>query len=357
MSFGVEGNWLPSGRHECLWVENGVLTSQRPVGAEIAIRDVWITPGLVDAHCHIGLAKLGAASDEDTVNQAITDRDTGVLLVRDTGVPRDTHFLDNRPDMPRIIRSGQHIARFKRYIRNYAIEAEPDELVEVVESQAARPDSQWVKLVGDWIDRDKGDLAPLWPGETVRAAVAKAHEYGKRVQVHTFAEQAVSEFVDAGVDCVEHGTGLSDEIIAKMAEKNVALVPTMTQLATFPELAAGGDEKYPTWAKHMRALHASHLEVMGKAMDAGVAIYAGTDAGGRLVHGRIAQETDLLAKVGGAEFALGAASWRAREWLGAPNINPGEPADFVCYPRDPRKDISVVHTPTAIVLKGNRIKG
>lgn len=357
MNFGVEGTWLPSGIRECLWVEDGVLTRDRPAGVEIKIRDVWISPGLVDAHCHIGLAKLGPASDEDTVNQAITDRNTGVLLVRDTGVPRDTHFLDNRPDMPRIIRSGQHIARFKRYIRNYAIEAEPEELVDAVESQAARPDTQWVKMVGDWIDRSSGDLAPLWPAETVRAAIDKAHEYGKRVQVHTFAEQAVSEFVAAGVDCVEHGTGLSDDAIAEMADKNVALVPTMTQLATFPELAAGGDEKYPTWAKHMRALYVSHIEVIGKAMDAGVAIYAGTDAGGRLVHGRIGEEIELLAKLGGAEFALGAASWRAREWLGAPNINPGEPADFVCYARDPRKDISVVHTPSAIVLKGRLVSG
>ena len=64
-----------------------------------------------------------------------------------------------------------------------------------------------MKLVGDWIDRGVGDLAPAWEPAAMAAAVAAAHAAGARVAVHTFAEEAVAALVRAGVDSVEHGTG------------------------------------------------------------------------------------------------------------------------------------------------------
>ena len=57
-----------------------------------------------------------------------------------------------------------------------------------------------------------------------------------------------------------------------------------------------------------------------------------------------------------AEYALGAASWRAREWLGwNATLDEGAPADFVVYPRDPRADLSVLRQPAAIVLRGQLV--
>jgi imidazolonepropionase-like amidohydrolase len=90
------------------------------------------------------------------------------------------------------------------------------------------------------------------------------------------------------------------------------------------------------------------------AYDAGVSIFAGTDAGGVLPHGGIADEVVELAAYGmPAEYALGAASWRAREWLGwNATLDEGAPADFVVYPRDPLQDLSVLHDPTVVVLRG-----
>ena len=93
----------------------------------------------------------------------------------DAGSPADTRWMDQRVDLPKIIRAGRHIARPKRYLRNYGEEVEPDELVAEVERQAARGDG-WVKLVGDWIDRDVGDLTPLWPADVAAAAISRAHE-------------------------------------------------------------------------------------------------------------------------------------------------------------------------------------
>jgi len=102
----------------------------------------------------------------------------------------------------------------------------------------------------------------------------------------------------------------------------------------------------------MRALHASRYEVLGAALEAGVPIYAGTDAGGSLGHGRIAQETELLARLGGVEFALGAASWRAREWLGVAGLEPGAPADLVVYRDDPRVHLRTLREPALVMLRG-----
>ena len=65
-----------------------------------------------------------------------------------------------------------------------------------------------------------------------------------------------------------------------MAEHQVALVPTMIQLDNFEMYAQSGEDRFPAYARHMRALYASRLERFGKALDAGVPIYAGTDAGG-----------------------------------------------------------------------------
>ena len=90
------------------------------------------------------------------------------------------------------------------------------------------------------------------------------------------------------------------------------------------------------------------------AYDAGVPIYAGTDAGGVLPHGGIAGEVLELAAYGFTpEEALGAASWRAREWLGwNATLEEGAPADFVVYDRDPLEDLTALHEPRQIVLRG-----
>ncbi|NED81031.1 amidohydrolase, partial [Streptomyces sp. SID11233] len=92
---------------------------------------------------------------EEAEKQALTERDAGALLLRDAGSPSDTRWTDAREDLPRIIRAGRHIARTRRYIRNFAHEIEPEDLVAYVAREARRGDG-WVKLVGDWIDREEG---------------------------------------------------------------------------------------------------------------------------------------------------------------------------------------------------------
>ena len=344
---------LPQGEHRDLWVVDGVVRSEPVRAAVTAATGVWLMPGLVDAHCHVGLESQGAVPPKRAEEHALAERAAGALLLRDAGSPADTRWMDDRDDLPRIIRAGRHIARPMRYLRHYGAEVEPDALVAEVERQAARGDG-WVKLVGDWIDREVGDLTPLWPVEAARAAIDRAHQLGCRVTAHVFGEQALAELVGAGIDGIEHGTGLSPATTELMAERQVALVPTMVQLENFGSYAAAGEAKFPAYAKHIRALYATRLERFAAAYEAGVPIFAGTDAGGFLPHGLVGREMAALAAFCPAEYALGAGSWRARAWLGRPDtLTEGAPADLVAFDADPRQDLEVLWHPRLVILRGS----
>jgi imidazolonepropionase-like amidohydrolase len=355
----LRGVVLPGEDVRDLWIDDFGLVSDQPVpDAQTLATSGFVVPGLVDAHCHVGLDEHGGV-DEDTQEHQITaDRDAGTLLIRDAGVPVDTRWIDDRDDLPRVVRAGRHIARTKRYIRNYGVEIEPVDLVAEVEVQAGRGDG-WVKLVGDWIDRDAGDLTPSWPADVAAAAIARAHELGARVTAHCFGEQSVAELVSAGIDCIEHGTGMTDDVIHEMVSRRTALVATRVQIEMFPQYAEAGEARFPGYARHMRQLHARADSMLRAAHEAGVAIYAGTDAGGVLPHGLIGREVLALHEQVGLspDTALGAASWRARDWLGRPGLEPGESADLVIYDEDPRVDPRVLLSPRVVILRGRVVAG
>jgi imidazolonepropionase-like amidohydrolase len=269
----------------------------------------------------------------------------------------DTRPLQSRTDLPVIIRAARHLARPKRYIPGLAVElADPALLPDEVTAQARAGDG-WVKLVGDWIDRGAGDLAPVWPDDVLVAAIDAAHAEGARVTAHVFGTDALPGLISAGIDCIEHGTGLTDELIDEMAARGTALVPTLINVENFPGIADSA-AKYPAYADHMRELYAGASGVVRRAAEAGVPVYAGTDAGGGIAHGRIVDEIEALHAVGlSAADALGAASWAAREWLGRPALVAGTPADLVVYREDPRSRLGALRSPEVIVLRGRPVRG
>lgn len=348
----LRGRTLPSGEPIELWVHDGVISLEPIAGADTVFDSGWLLPGLVDAHCHVGIGPHGPTSLEEAVTQAEAERDVGALLLRDAGSPVDTRGFDEREDLPRIIRAGRHLAKPKRYIPGLPIDIEDDaQLPEAVALQARWGDG-WVKLVGDWIDRAVGDLAPLWSDEILAEAIAAAHANGARVTAHVFGEDALPGLIRAGIDCIEHGTGLTDDTIALMAEHGTALVPTVINIENFPGIADKAG-KYPRYAQHMRDLYAGLHTTFGNAYDAGIPIYAGTDAGGSIAHGRIADEVAALTRIGmNPTDALGAASWRARDWLGRAGLDHGASADLVGYHADPRSGPEVLSRPDLVMLRG-----
>ncbi|MFC7672151.1 amidohydrolase family protein [Mycolicibacterium sp. GCM10028919] len=351
----VRGRALPDGEPVQWWLDRGVLSAEPIANAETVFGadgdGGWIIPGLVDAHCHVGLGPGGAVDFDQAVEQAETERDQGALLLRDAGSPVDTRSLDDRDDLPRIIRAGRHIARPKRYLPGVPIDVEDEFQLPAAVAEQARYGDGWVKLVGDWIDRGAGDLAPLWSDDILVDAIAAAHAEGARVTAHVFGEDALPGLINAGIDCIEHGTGITDDVIELMLEHGTALVPTLINIENFPGIADAAS-KYPTYAKHMRDLYATCHQRVAAAHDAGVPIFAGTDAGGMIAHGRIGDEVAALRTVGlSATDALGAACWDARVWLGRPALEHGAPADLICYADDPRLPGALDH-PALVILRG-----
>ncbi len=353
-SLHLRGVFLPEETERDAWLVDGRLSFDAPSGESDTIAERgWIVPGFVDAHCHVGLEPSGHVPDLDgQARQALLNRDAGALLLRDAGSPVDTTGVQQCADLPRLIRAGRHIARPKRYIRDLGIEVEPDALVDEVARQAARGDG-WVKLVADWIDRDAGELAPVWPDDVLAEAVAKAHELGARVAAHVFGEDALPGLIAAGLDSIEHGTGLTDDLIAAAAQAGCVLVPTLINIDNNPSIAAQAEAKFPVYAAHLRALFATSRERVRAAYEAGIAIYVGSDAGGSLPHGLVRDEIRALVGAGIPQpEVIASASWRARDWLGLPGLDEGAPGDLLVFDTDPRSDLSAIYQPRRIVLRG-----
>ena len=193
-----------------------------------------------------------------------------------------------------------------------------------------------MKLVGDWIDRGVGDLAPAWDVEAMADAVAAAHAAGARVAVHTFAEESVAALVRAGVDSVEHGTGLSDDGHRRDGPAGHGAGPDDDQYrdasATSPPRPRRSSPGTPTTCARCGTASPRWSRA---AHEAGVPIYVGTDAGGGIGHGLARRGDAAAARAAGMSTmdVLRAGSWGAREWLGFPGLVEGGLADLVVYAR------------------------
>ncbi len=353
-----------------VWVVGGRLTFERPhhSGEETTIDGV-VLPGLVDVHCHVGVDVGGAVEPRLAEKQAAVNRDTGVLLIRDAGSAMDTSWLDARDDLPRIVRAGRFLARPKRYMRGLArelgsVEELPEAAAEEARFSAERAfravgggtPTGWVKIIADWIDRDlgaAGDLRPLWPDDILSRAVSAAHEAGARVTAHTFATESVDALLSAGIDCIEHGTGMTDAQIDRAAASGVPIVPTLLQIGEFASIAAMAAERYPVFAARMTAMGERRYSQVRAFHEAGIQMYIGTDAGGTIGHGSFAEEAAEMVAAGiPAREVVAAASWRARAFLGAQGIEEGASADVVVFEDDPRDEIAALADPRGIILRG-----
>ena len=359
MALHVRGVVLPDDTERDIYLVGDRVTFEPVSGAETIADSGFVLPGLVDAHCHIGIApgEQPATSLDQVREFATIDRDAGVLALRDAGSPFPYPELDDDPDMPRLARAGRHLAPPKKHLRGIPLEVTADEVIEAAVQQA-KAGNGWIKLVADWLDRQIADLAPCYDEATTAAVIAAAHAMGVRVAAHTFSEEAVDTLVRVGVDSVEHGTGLSEDLIDEMARRGTVLVPTMINIQRFEEIASRADAKFPGYAQHMRQLHRRFPSVVRAAYEAGVPIRVGTDAGGSIAHGVVADEMLLLHEQAGMapEDVLAAASWAARDWLGFPGLVEGGLADLVIYPEDPRRDLRVVRAPSRIVLRGRVVR-
>ena len=121
--------------------------------------------------------------------------------------------------MPRLISSGRQLAVAGGFFPGCFEPVPPEHLVEAALHEVARG-ATWVKILTDWTG-----AALTYPVEVLRATVLAVHAAGARVAAHN-QRAGLREVVMSGVDSIEHGTAMSDEVLALMAERGVAWAPT-----------------------------------------------------------------------------------------------------------------------------------
>ena len=185
------------------------------------------------------------------------------------------------------------------------------------------------------------------PADVLTAVTEAVHDAGRRLAVH--CQHAVGgAAAAAGVDSVEHGMCLDPGLLAQMAAQGTALRPTLAAIAAdVPHVRGGPEGARKDWYLAGATIHG---QLAAAAAEAGVTILAGTDT---RPHGRVTGEIRALAAAGlRPHDAIAAGSWAARSYFGLPGLTQGAPADVVIYDSDPRRDLSQLDSPRAVILRG-----
>jgi imidazolonepropionase-like amidohydrolase len=202
-----------------------------------------------------------------------------------------------------------------------------------------------------------GPLDAAFTLPEMEALVAESHALGRRVMCHALGGPGLRTALEAGVDSIEHGCYLDEDptLLGQMAVQGTFFVPTLTVYVFHRESPA----------RHVReravALYPHHVASVRRALELGVPIAAGTDAGGH-GHPRNALELKYLVEAGLTPMqALRAATQWAAQCLGLERevgtIQKGRLADLVVVNGDPLDDVTVLLDPSRIelVLKGGAI--
>ena len=357
MPYKIRGTVLPEGDVRDVYVTGTSITFDPVDGAEMLLDDVILIPGLVDTHAHLALASPAPDSAPIADRVAASARahlDAGVLLVREPGsIDHSSVGVGPPVGLPRTLTGGRFLAPEGRYFPGLAREVTDEELPAAAEEEL-RASGAWAKVIGDSPVPGPG-LVRTFSAEALAQAASRVHAAGGRIAIHCSNPEVIQDAIDAGFDSLEHATGLRADQVEQVAAAGIAWVPTRSIDAGIRELIHG-----MAWPDdEIRIVEQSLDEqpaVLCRAVEAGVNVLAGTDAG-MGPHGMIRHEVELLAAAGLApDVALAAASWAARSWLGLPGIEEGAPADLVAFRSDPREDLSVLAQPAAVILDGRLVR-
>ncbi len=356
-TYHIRATLLPYGdASRDLWVADGRITFTPRDGAEELV-GAYVLPGLVDCHVHLtfdyGETGLPFGSPELVAENRRLNLLGGTTLLRDIGnVSDDVIGLDGSDGLPRV----QAANRFLAPLNGYFGAERPTHAAELPEVAAAqvRAGSQWVKLVGDW-PRGAMDFRRSvinYTSEEIAAAVEAAHEAGGRVAMHCVAPEAIARAVEGGVDTVEHGSGINEALVRKMAEKGTTWTPTLVIEPLAADMSRSSGD--PLAEAYAHELFAGARAMVPVARRLGVRILAGTDV---LRGGEVWREVAALFAAGlDPVQALAAATTAAREFLGEPALDEGAPADLAVYAHDPRNDPEVLARPSLVMLGGRIIR-
>ena len=234
----------------------------------------------------------------------------------------------------------------------------PDEIRRVVR-QRYKDGADLIKIAatGGVLSLAKSGQAPLFADDELRAVVETAHDYGMKVAAHAHGTEGMKRAILAGVDSIEHGTYMTDEVIALMKERGTYYVPTI-YAGRFVADKSKIDGYFPAVVRPKAATIGPLIQAtFQRAYQAGVKIAFGTDQGVG-PHGDNAREFIYMTEAGGMPpmVAFKSATIEAAKLLGAEKdlgtVEPGKYADLVALPGDPLIDMTLVLKPSFVMKAG-----
>ncbi len=321
----------------------------------------YVLPGLFNCHVHITSnpdpraprPTSDAALTIQAMNNLALHLSSGVTYIRDVG---SANFIDivlrdavaagkvNGPDMQT---SGKCICMTGGHGWSTGRQADGRDDCRKAAREMLRAGADWIKVMATGGVMTKG----VEPGaeqlsvEEMAVIVEEAHKKGARVCTHAQGNSGIRNALEAGIDCIEHGIYLDDEIIDTMLKKGSWLVPTLCAPHFILKYGiAGGVPDYAV--KKTEVVHAAHTASFQKAYKAGVKIACGTDAGTPYnPHNGTPNELILMVKAGLTPFQVietatinSARLLKVDDILGT--IEPGKKAHLAIFKNDPTEDIN-----------------
>ena len=335
-----------------------------------------IVPGLVDCHSHLtmqgGSHWIARGDDPPSVLRQVARENAkrliqaGVLWARDVGAP----MADGRP-ISLDVRDELKVKTGNPYIRVAGTwigkTGYPDMWVttddEGLKDAALAQLDLGTDLVKIYMDAPGGAKESPFSVTALKAATDAVHARGAKVACHSGYLDGARVAALAGVDSIEHGMELDDDVARTMKKNNVALTSTLSVFASWETFArTTAIERFTTEEGRRRIANRKEgaYAAVAAARRAGVRIATGSDFGGGSVRaGQLAWEVELLVAAGSTpREALVAATRAGGELLGddhAGRIEKGMPADLVLIHGDPLSDARALWRVWAVFQGGTRV--